>query len=40
MDEMSPGTPLPPANSKAYWNWKGDDAAFGHQGLNQEYNKW
>lgn len=25
IDAMPPGVPLPPANSKAYWNWKGDD---------------
>lgn len=26
IDATPPGIPLPPANTKTYWNWKGDDA--------------
>lgn len=25
LENMPPGIPVPPANTKSYWNWKGDD---------------
>jgi len=27
LDNLQPGVSLPPANTKDYWNWKGDDAS-------------